>query len=490
MSDNERNLCYDVSDYQRCLWRYRKLVDGNAEAAERAGKKQYEAFPDFSGEIFHKLYADEAKPLEEPVPGSEPFQKMHEEMDKLPELSDLRDRCKGDEEWSGIGTGAIIDTLLNKVDKKDDEQVEDLRDDLDAMSVMQRLLENTTDESQRDAIRHTINEIHSQIDNKQGEAELTANLMDESQVRSAVREACQKAMKEIEEREHAYDSFMAGVGAHGGRQAKRNASKLIGQALTSNERVRRIAMLAGRLRRIAIEQQRQKPRRGTDEITGVELGHDISKMVPSEALYTEPELELVFARKLMERSLQQFELNKAPPKQQGPIVVLLDSSASMIHNNADAWAAAVTLSFLEIANRQKRAFAIVHFGSDVLRVDDWSAKKAVPLEELLEAVSFFEADGGTNFETTINKGVTMIEKHGSFKNADIIMVTDGQASITDDWLKRFKMKKELLDFSLYSIVIGLEDVAWLSNVLFSDEVISLGDVLDDDKEMHRVFGRV
>jgi uncharacterized protein with von Willebrand factor type A (vWA) domain len=491
MSDQEKDLCYGVSPYQRYLWRYRKLVDPSAHDAEKEGTKQYEAFPDFSGEVYHRLYSEQPNPLEEPEPGSEPYQKMHDQMGKLPELDDLAERCRGDEEWAGIGTGAIIDTILKEVDKKDDEQVEDPREDHDAMEIMQDMLEKSEEDEQKDAIRDTIGEIHEQIDGKQQKAQEAATLMDNSQVRNAIRGACQQAMKEIDDREKAYESFMAGSDMHSGKQARRQASKQIAKAMEGNDRLRRIAQLAGRLRRIAIEQQRQKPKRGTDEITGIELGDNLAKLVPVEALFTEPELEVIFAKRFFEKSLQQFELNRTPPKQQGPIVVLLDSSGSMEWNHADAWAAAVTLAFLEIARKQGRAFSIVHFGGQVLRVDEWAAKKNVPLQELLDAVSFFASDGGTNFQDPLDKGIEMIEKHGAFKDADIIMVTDGQAHVSDDWLRKFKQKRDRLGFSVYSVVIAVNQAMDdLTNQKFSDECVSLEEVLKDDQMMHKIFGRV
>jgi uncharacterized protein with von Willebrand factor type A (vWA) domain len=485
-----RNLCYDVSPYQRHLWRYRKMVDANAEASEREGRKQYEAFPDFTGEVFHRLYSDKEQPLEVPAPGSELFQKMHDEMQKIPELQDLRDRCRGDEEYSGIGTSAIVDTLLRSVDGPE-EQMQDLRDDAEEMEYLQRLLQKTDDPEQQEAIRESMQEVQDGIDQKQTQANQTAAMCDESQVRRAVRTACQQANEEIDEVEKMVDSFSAGQGQHSGRKARKQISQKLAPVIKNNDRMKRIIELAGRLRRIAIQQQSAKPRKGTDEVTGIEMGDNLAKLVPVEALYTDDEVEMVFAAKLAERSLLQFELNKTPPKQQGPIVVLLDSSGSMRANDADAWAAAVSLAFLEIARRAKpkRAFAIVHFGYDVLRIDEWTSTEEVSLESLIEAVSFFAADAGTNFMAPIDAGIARIRKHGEFKEADLIMVTDGCANVSDDWLRKFGYAKEDLDFNLYSILVG-NQTRKDTNELFSDDVVLLNEVLRDDSAMHKFFKEV
>ena len=485
-----RNLCYDVSPYQRHLWRYRKMVDGNADASEREGRKKYEAFPDFSGEVFHRLYSDQEQPLDVPAAGSEIYQDMHGELEKIPELQDLRERCRGDEEYSGIGTSAIIDTLLREVDQPQDP-VEDLRDDADAMGYLQRMMQNAQDPAEREAIKQSMQEVQQGIDQKQASNDQAAAMCDPSQVRRAVRSACKQANEEIDELDKMVDSFSAGQDRHSGRRARKQISKKLSPMIKDNDRIKRIIDLAGRLRRIAVEQQKAKPRRGTDEVTGIEMGDNLSKLIPVEALYTDPELEMVFASKLAEKSLLQFELNKTPPKQQGPIVVLLDSSGSMQYCDADAWAAAVALAFLEVARRAKprRAFAIVHFGSDVLRIDEWTSTEEVSVESLFEAVSFFAADGGTNFMSTIDAGIARIRKHGEFAKADLVMVTDGCASVSDDWLRKFGYAKEDLDFKLYSILVGGQ-TRTDTNELFSDDVVLLDDVLRDDSAMHKFFKEV
>ncbi len=364
-------LVFNATDYQRHLWRYHKLTDEAAEASEREGRKRYEAFQDFAGEVYHRMYADSPERLVDPAPGSEVFVRMHNLMDDIPEMDDFREKCKGNERWAGIGTAAVIDTLLEHVEPPV-EKVEDLRGDDDVKQYMERLVKEEADDENREKLKELLDE---QMDPKNPDgfaarkerAKEAANIIDDTDVRNAFRAAIGKASGKIEEEENILDSFSVGMDKHSGRKARINIHRKLAKIIAGNDRLKRIAQLAGRLRRIAMEQQRQKPQNGTDEVTGIEFGDDLRKMVPSEALWADEETDAVFAKKLHEHSLAQFELSKTPKKEQGPIVMLVDSSGSMSCGDADVWAAAVCLAFSEIAHQQKRAFAIIHFGRNTIR---------------------------------------------------------------------------------------------------------------------------
>jgi len=486
-------LVYKPSGFQRHLWKYHKMVDQAAEQSDRVGRDRYEAFSDFSSEVFHRLYAEQPDKLEEPATGADVFVKLHERIDELPEVEDFRQRSKGNERWAGIGTAAVIDTLLDSVPAPE-EPVEDLRGDEDVIEYLERLRDKAETDEEREALQETIDE---QLDpsNPNGlparkqRNEQAASMLDDTDVRNAIREAMKKANEQVDAEERLVDAFSFGMEPHSGRKARMAVHKKLASVVNQNSRLKRIAELAGRMRRIAMEQQRQKPQKGTDEVTGVECGDELRKMVPAEALYTDDDIDLVFASKLHERSLLQFEMSKTPKKEQGPIVMVVDSSGSMSAGDADVWAAAVSLAFLEIAYKQKRAFAIVHFGRNVLRVDTFTKWADIDREEVLAAVSFFAADGGTNFMEPLSEAVKKIRDTGAFSEADIVMVTDGNASVDDSWLAQFKAAQRELSFSVYSILVGSYTDAD-TNKLFSDETVHLDEVLRNDEAMHKFFQRV
>jgi uncharacterized protein with von Willebrand factor type A (vWA) domain len=486
-----KNLIYKPSAFHRHQWKYYKKVEPDARTAERIGEDRYEKFPDFSEEIFHSMYADKPNRVEEPAPGTEIFQKLDQEINKIPEVADLAKRCKGDERWSGIATTAIIDELMKSVPAPDG-QVKDPSKDEQVIQYLERLLDNMA-EGDKDAehMKETLENAKNSRDEKIENNIDAANSIDESDIRNALRKAAKGATDNIEAEQNMIDSFSAGEGTSSNRLQRKAIARKLRKVISGNKRMQKIAELAGRLRRVALEQQRQKPRKGTDEVTGIELGDNLSRLIPSEAIFMEDDLEVIFARKYNERALLNTELNKNPPKEQGPIIMLLDSSGSMSYNNADAWAAAVCLAFLEIAKKQKRAFSIVHFGGDVRRTDKWKAKGEWGIDSILEAVSFFACDGGTNFMQPINEGIRFIREEGDFKKADLIMVTDGEANVSPGWEIDYNKAKEDLEFSTYSILVGSSaEGAKKTCEKFSDEVVFLADAIKEEKNMFEFFKKV
>jgi uncharacterized protein with von Willebrand factor type A (vWA) domain len=143
---------------------------------------------------------------------------------------------------------------------------------------------------------------------------------------------------------------------------------------------------------------------------------------------------------------------------------------------------------LDIAATQKRACAILHFGSTVLRSDYFSAG-TVNLQRLVDGVTFFAASGGTSFDAALEGGMDVIQGHQQMHDADIVMVTDGYSAVQPEILSRVNNARREDGLHVYSILIGMEPARSV-NAQFSDEVVELGGVLRDDAAMHHLFGAV
>ena len=85
--------------------------------------------------------------------------------------------------------------------------------------------------------------------------------------------------------------------------------------------------------------------------------------------------------------------------------------------------------------------------------------------------------------------VKIIRETGEFKNADIVMVTDGCASVSNAWLDSYEQAKAELDFSCYSVLVGSYCKGEV-NEKFSDEVEHLANAIRDEEQMHHLFGKV
>jgi uncharacterized protein with von Willebrand factor type A (vWA) domain len=483
--------CYDVSEYERHQWRFQKLVTPGARAAEHAGEQRWSpAFGRFAEEVFHRLVA-EAPQRCAMEPGAEVWDRLHREIDVLPEVEDLRARCTGDEDAAGIAVTCVLDTLTAKVADPDDGPLPDPAAAQEARDALERLIARsalTPDESMAaDAAQADLDA--ELTDARMRNAAHAAN-MDGTDIRDAVRAAVKAANQQLDEREQAATALSFGRAAHSGRQERQALGREAAKIIKDNARMRRIAQLAGRLKAIAREQQARKPTHGADEYTGVELGNTLERLLPAEwAAADDPDLETWFHQRYLDAALQQIELAAKPKKDSGPIVILLDSSGSMSANEADVWAAAVTLAFLDIAVHQRRACAILSFGSTVLRHDYYSADKAPDAKRLVESVCFFAACGGTSFDAALTGGMDVVQGYQKMKDADIVMITDGYSNVRPEVLSRVNNARREDGLHVYSILIGMEPAASI-NQQFSDETVSLGDVLKDDAPMHGMFGAV
>lgn len=248
-------------------------------------------------------------------------------------------------------------------------------------------------------------------------------------LRRAVVSACEKSSQVIEQQRESMEGLSSvgfGTGTATGRQEGTTARKLASR-LKRDERLARIAMLAGKFKRIAAQKQKSKVRHGADEITDVETGANLSRLLPSElAKLTHPLLRRVFLANLMEGKAMQYRLQGTDSLGRGPLVVCLDKSGSM-DGPKDIWSTAVALALLEVAQRQRRPFALVSFDGAVKHEAQVSIGGLLPEEAL-----FVSCSGGTNITGVLARALSIIQEGDkAMKRADIVLVTDGESETQD-----------------------------------------------------------
>ena len=244
-----------------------------------------------------------------------------------------------------------------------------------------------------------------------------------------LRSSCTSAAAAVEEQRDVLDG-LAGVGFGSepgvpGQGQNGAASRALAQRLKGDPRLRKIALLAGRFRRSVAAKHRQRVRHGADEVSDIELGDDIGRLLPSELVkLVFPKLRLVALRDLVERQAMQYSLTGKETLGRGPLVLCVDKSGSM-EGDADIWATAVCLSLLELAQRERRQFAVIAFNSAVVYEIVVKAGEALPVGAL-----FVGCSGGTNIMSAISRGLAIIADNNELQRADIVVVTDGASDTT------------------------------------------------------------
>lgn len=248
--------------------------------------------------------------------------------------------------------------------------------------------------------------------------------------RRGLASACQRASQAVEEVREALEGLgevafgrAAGFGREGARPSEGSRSRPLATRLKNDNRLLRIALLAGRFKRIAAAKQRQKVKHGAEEITDVELGGALARLLPVElAKLRRPRFRLALLRDLVERRAMQYQLSGAETLGKGPLVVCLDKSGSM-DGPPDIWATAVALALLDIAKRQQRPFALLGFDGGVK-----FEALVQPHEPLPEEGLFVSCSGGTSIANVLSTGLSLIRRHpGALKKADVVLITDGES---------------------------------------------------------------
>ena len=251
--------------------------------------------------------------------------------------------------------------------------------------------------------------------------------------------------------------------------------------LRNSPKLQKIAKRAGKYRRMAIMSQREKIRRGNNEFVDIETGNDLDKIVPLEFLkLLDDDLDIIFFKNYIEKSLLQSEFGIRERKQEGPVVCCIDSSGSM-GGEPEIWAKSVALGLLEICKIQKRSFVAIHF--------DCSRKEALQFQEfplghqndpnkLIEMAELF-LGGGTAFEPPLDLARDKIMQEKNFNKADIIFITDGESAVRDIWLEGYLKWKKEMSVKIHSVVIDVYYASKSTLSEFSDSVTKLSDMREE-----------
>ena len=367
----------------------------------------------------------------------------------------------------GLKLAEIFDEMdeLMQIQKGMEDQDEKVEKALGTLEEMEQNKDRTQEE-----IDEALDELQKTLEDYGDVSEALDNSIKShsNQLRQAGRKAAGHAKDQTEGTEALLDSFGTEPGALSRMDAQ--ARMELAARIRQNQSLRELAEKVGRFIRLALSEQAQKIVHGIDEVHDIEMGNDIHKVLPSELnLLTDDSLDILFMKKFADRELLQYQLRGKEKVARGAIICMIDSSGSM-YGSRDTWARAVGIALLHIAYRQKRDFYGIIFSSGYDDLIEFSFPKGVA--QPTEVLDFAEAGyhGGTDFEKPVSRGVEILEgqfdAEGSQKG-DLVMVTDGECAVSEEWLDRYHNSKEHIGFRMYSCLIGTQS-ATLS--VMSDEM--------------------
>ena len=170
----------------------------------------------------------------------------------------------------------------------------------------------------------------------------------------------------------------------------------------------------------------------------------------------------------------------------GPVIVLEDSSGSM-DGEKQQWAKGVTLALAHYAKIKRRDFGWIMFDTRV-QCDRTYPAGVMGARQLLE-IAEARSGGGTDFERPIRRAMEMITT-SSLKKADIVLVTDGECAVSEEFLRELAAAKLAQEFSIVTVICDVgSSVSDATVAKFSDKVERVSAFTAEEAEK-KIFGNL
>lgn len=479
-----RDLVYRVGRWTNVLFND-AIKDGfiHKETIDE-GVEINRAWEQYEKEVFTRMYSyyPEMVPEEERKCEAEWAVACHQEAEKIAEWQQLEGMCSGNAQLSSIAAQTICEEVLKVLQENQKKNPPDPQPMDDAAEQLQQAMtgDPATDGPMKGAVKKL------QAAAARARQEWKSQAPKPEDVRIAQRAAVKQAIKDVQDMKDAMSALGWGdeIGQAQNVGGAKEKSELA-RRLVRDKKLMQVALMAGRMVSIALKKQATKTRYARTEIYGVEVGDDLSRVLPSEmALLSDPDLEDLFYSKYAEKKLEQYEISGKEKEAKGPIFMWIDSSGSM-HGQPEMWSKAVALALAAVARKQKRPMGVGMFTTQVHK-PKWFWPDRINPVELSQMIDTFH-NGGTAFEPPLQDTFDVIEKK-DFKKADIVFVTDGECDISPQFEKKFNEMRKQRGVSVYGVLIG----TWGNGEIlkkFSDEVVVLRN-LEEEEAAFEIFGKV
>ena len=411
------------------------------------------------------------KPTEEIVPSHRHNKNIMNKIMETTEYQELHNTTRGDEWATALATDSIIRGFMKNMDPKMLEEIDsqshkarELDDEKHTLEDMvdrfKEMLENDDLEpKQKEMAQHNLKRADSDLNDVQGKVEELDTAMDNTgkamgrMVRVAVKQAQKEAEKEIDEVQGIAGGWGTGLGDL--KKLPTQQKKELAEQIKNNKKLQQIASQLGAMKQITTTKRKNRYGKRREEVYSVGLGRDIALALPSEkGLLMNADTEDLFYKRFLDGNLLQYELRGKEKQGRGAIICAIDVSGSMGGLNREIWAKVFALGLLEIAGREKRDFAVIFFDT-MVRETIRIPKEMKPMERLqtvLRIAEFFTG-GGTTFEQPLDTAKELLNEK-EFNKADIVMITDGECTVSDSWLGGFLKWRNANKVTIQGILVG------------------------------------
>jgi uncharacterized protein with von Willebrand factor type A (vWA) domain len=425
------------------------------------------------------------------IPSATFFRLLIDQLLATPVIEMLRRQTVLDESRAGLATVLLGDRLLALLKS---ERILTRAEMLDFWNLEQQETEIASQEAQADtaaqlrqqatpALRRQLDDLAQRMHR---DAHTAGRRLQQKaqQVRAAAGEnvarnrdrldtQAQRVLHDLEESAAEVDSWSVHLGS--GERSAPGAQIELGKKLADNAKLKKLGQMVGRMRQQALALRRNLFERANQEMYEVGVGAELSRLLPHELLaLRQPLLRRDFARRFVEGQLLQYALRAVEEKGKGPMIVCLDGSSSMA-GDKEIWSKAVSLTLLDIAQRQRRLFRSICFAAaDMpLQVLDLNRRQryVADMRNVFELAEYFPG-GGTDFQKPLTAALECL-RQAKHRRGDIVFITDGECRVDPEWLREFKRAKADLGFSLFSVLIDIGPNSLGAIRDFSDKITTI-----------------
>jgi uncharacterized protein with von Willebrand factor type A (vWA) domain len=425
------------------------------------------------------------------------YRLLLEQVRATPAIESLRTQTALDDARSGLATALLGERLLELLKserilsraemldywslERQEDEVATERAEVETASELQ----NHANEAARRQLRELGHRMEREADARerrfQRQAEQMSRAAGESMARNRqrVETQLQTAFHDLDDLNAESESWSAQVG--GSRRLSPGAKIELGKKLAANAKLKKLAQMVGRMREQARALRRTLFERANAELYDISVGAELSRLLPNElSSLRHPLLKRDFARRYVDAQLLQYALRDQEQKGRGPMIVCLDGSSSMA-GEKEIWSKALSLTLLDIAQRQRRPFRSICFSSADTPLQVLDLNRRVPydtdLDNVLQLAEYFPG-GGTDFQKPLDAALGYL-RQTRFRRGDIVFITDGECRVDPQWLETFRETKQRLGFSLFSVLIDVGPSSLGALKDFSDKVTTVSRLASD-----------
>lgn len=447
MKENTKSVlntdAYDRRRFGQILDMSEKL-----KTVSKEGKKLFPSFQPLMGDMWAGLFKMKPELLEEVPTNMEMNHDLIEKIMAEESYQEFREFTRLDDLASAIGTTKYSETVMKWI-KEQSEKDQELADNLKKARSRDKQALQQAMQALSDALSQNGNALSRML-----------------------KQAAQETMDIKDSVKSLLNGFQAGTGDGELKNVPLKDQLTLAERLSHDKKLQEIAKWAGRMKVIAQRKQRSKHKEAIDR-SGVRQGNTIEQLLPVElGSYASPLTKMDFMRRYVEGQTLQYDTKGKEQLGKGPIILCLDQSGSMA--DQDDVSKGFVLALMSIARKQRRDFALIPFSGSATEPIIYERGKSSVQDMIKLATTFLR--GGTNFQSPLSKATTVIRK-SRFDKADIIFVTDGDASLSDSFISDWQQLKENRGFRVLSLLLGTERNETVE--LFSDRVVKVSSFSDE-----------